>query len=71
MPVYPPIPAYPNKADKVAKGSVEQADRRPDARADQVVAAALVTVHEPIHENLTLVWHNHFATSAAKVKYVR
>jgi uncharacterized protein (DUF1800 family) len=36
-----------------------------------VVAAALVTVHEPIHEKLTLVWHNHFATSAAKVKYAR
>ena len=31
----------------------------------------MVTVHEPIREKLTLVWHNHFATSAVKVKYAR
>ena len=29
----------------------------------------MVAVHEPIHEKLTLVWHNHFATSATKVRY--
>ncbi|OBG27456.1 DUF1800 domain-containing protein [Mycobacterium sp. E3198] len=27
----------------------------------------MVTVGQPIHEKLTLLWHNHFATSAAKV----
>ncbi len=26
-------------------------------------------VREPIHEKLTLLWHNHFATSARKVKH--
>jgi uncharacterized protein (DUF1800 family) len=31
----------------------------------------MVAVHEPIHEKLTLLWHNHFATSAAKVAYAR
>ncbi|AQT81291.1 hypothetical protein B1R94_21590 [Mycolicibacterium litorale] len=28
----------------------------------------MVQVQEPVHEKLTLLWHNHFATSAAKVK---
>ena len=27
----------------------------------------MATVNEPIHEKLTLLWHNHFATSALKV----
>jgi uncharacterized protein (DUF1800 family) len=27
----------------------------------------MAAVDEPIHEKLTLVWHNHFATSAMKV----
>jgi uncharacterized protein (DUF1800 family) len=29
----------------------------------------MVAVQEPIHEKLTLLWHNHFATSAQKVPY--
>jgi uncharacterized protein (DUF1800 family) len=28
----------------------------------------MVAVHQPIHEKLTLLWHNHFATSAQKVR---
>jgi uncharacterized protein (DUF1800 family) len=28
----------------------------------------MVSVQQPIHEKLTLLWHNHFATSAAKVR---
>ncbi|MEU0506286.1 DUF1800 domain-containing protein [Nocardia sp. NPDC005998] len=28
----------------------------------------MAAVHQPIHEKLTLLWHNHFATSAAKVR---
>ncbi|WP_428342600.1 DUF1800 domain-containing protein [Mycobacterium sp.] len=28
----------------------------------------MVTVQQPIHEKLTLLWHNHFATSAEKVR---
>jgi uncharacterized protein (DUF1800 family) len=27
----------------------------------------MAAVHEPVHEKLTLLWHNHFATSAQKV----
>jgi uncharacterized protein (DUF1800 family) len=27
----------------------------------------MAAVHQPIHEKLTLLWHNHFATSAKKV----
>lgn len=29
----------------------------------------MISVREPVHEKLTLLWHNHFATSAAKVRY--
>ena len=29
----------------------------------------MVAVQQPIHEKLTLLWHNHFATSAAKVPF--
>ena len=29
----------------------------------------MVAVEEPIHEKLTLLWHNHFATSAQKVPF--
>ncbi len=28
----------------------------------------MVSVRQPVHEKLTLVWHNHFATSARKVR---
>lgn len=28
----------------------------------------MLAVQQPVHEKLTLLWHNHFATSAAKVK---
>ena len=28
----------------------------------------MVSVRQPIHEKLTLLWHNHFATSARKVR---
>src|SRR6516165_680192 len=28
----------------------------------------MVAVRQPIHEKLTLLWHNHFATSAQKVR---
>jgi uncharacterized protein (DUF1800 family) len=29
----------------------------------------MVAVQQPIHEKLTLLWHNHFATSGEKVQY--
>ena len=28
----------------------------------------MVGVRQPVHEKLTLLWHNHFATSAQKVR---
>jgi uncharacterized protein (DUF1800 family) len=30
--------------------------------------ARMAAVEQPVHEKLTLLWHNHFATSAAKVR---
>ena len=29
----------------------------------------MASVEQPLHEKLTLLWHNHFATSAAKVRH--
>ncbi len=29
----------------------------------------MIAVHQPIHEKLTLLWHNHFATSAKKAGF--
>ena len=29
----------------------------------------MVAVQQPVHEKLTLLWHNHFATSAQKVRF--
>ena len=43
-------------------------------RRDQMAALTswwlrrMVAVHEPFEEKLTFCWHNHFATSAAKVR---
>jgi hypothetical protein len=31
----------------------------------------MAAVGDPIHEKLTLVWHNHFATSAKKVRTLK
>jgi uncharacterized protein (DUF1800 family) len=44
------------------------------ARRDQMTALSswwlrrMVTVHQPFEEKLTFCWHNHFATSATKVR---
>ena len=27
----------------------------------------MVTIRQPVHDKLTLLWHNHFATSAQEV----
>lgn len=59
------IPALPvGQADKAAflRGLVTQMQELSDWWIRRMVA-----VRQPIHEKLTFVWHNHFATSADKV----
>ncbi len=38
------------------------------SRLSQWWLSRMVAVQQPIHEKLTLLWHNHFATSALKVR---
>jgi uncharacterized protein (DUF1800 family) len=44
--------------------SAQSPRRIATARLSRRVAA----VEQPVHEKLTLLWHNHFATSARKVR---
>jgi uncharacterized protein (DUF1800 family) len=70
MPVVPEVPPYPFKA------SVADMNKYHKLLLDQMRELTvwwprrMVAAREPIHEKLTLLWHNHFATSAAKVKKV-
>src|ERR1700733_10030397 len=67
MPTLPP-PRGPGKGASLA---VRQEFHR--QRSDQMTKLShwwlrrMVAVQQPIHEKLTLLWHNHFATSAEKV----
>jgi uncharacterized protein (DUF1800 family) len=69
MPMVPAAPRYPLDASQA------NLDTWAKLIGDQMEELNLwwlrrmVAVREPIHEKLTLLWHNHFATSAAKVKY--
>jgi len=69
MPPLTPVPPYPGDASK------EAMDRWNKTVDDQMLWLAdwwlsrMISVHEPIHEKLTWLWHNHFATSAAKVRF--
>jgi uncharacterized protein (DUF1800 family) len=70
MPVYPDVPRYPGeKADGAAKDAWNQLVDGQMAELTRWWLRRMVTVQEPIHEKLTLLWHNHFATSALKTRY--
>src|SRR6201999_1981467 len=45
----------------------QQLSERQDALSDWWLHR-MVSVGQPVHEKLTLLWHNHFATSAQKVR---
>jgi uncharacterized protein (DUF1800 family) len=69
-----PMPTLPTLRGPGKKASV--ADRKDFNRqlAGQMTELSdwwlrrMVAVQQPIHEKLTLLWHNHFATSAEKVR---
>lgn len=70
MPVVASAPKFPgNDASASAK---DEYNRRTDEQMMELTRwwlTRMVAVREPIHEKLTLLWHNHFATSALKVRY--
>ena len=69
-----PIPLLPasNPPGKNATATARKEYNR--GLADQMQALSrwwldrMVSVQQPVHEKLTLLWHNHFATSASKVR---
>ncbi|HTI73399.1 MAG TPA: DUF1800 domain-containing protein [Mycobacterium sp.] len=73
MPVVPTVPPYPRVKDGEDKAAAD--DQWNKLIDDQTMELSLwwvrriAAVQEPIHEKLTLLWHNHFATSAQKVRY--
>jgi uncharacterized protein (DUF1800 family) len=73
MPVVPSVPPYPDHLfGEELSAAVEQRDNLISGQALELAywwVRRIAAVQEPIHEKLTVIWHNHFATSAAKVRY--
>ena len=70
-----PLPEFAFPGPPPGKGATKQARRQyVQQRAEQMAQLSgwwlrrMVAVAEPTHEKLTLLWHNHFATSAQKVR---
>ncbi|OBF36755.1 hypothetical protein A5724_12900 [Mycobacterium sp. ACS1612] len=73
MPVFPPAPGWPDElvGDELSAALLAR-DNLISSQATELAhwwVRRIAAVHEPIHEKLTLIWHNHFATSTAKVRY--
>jgi uncharacterized protein (DUF1800 family) len=69
MPIVATVPKYPQDGSPAAK---DQWNKQVDDQMLELTRwwlARMVAVREPIHEKLTLLWHNHFATSALKVRF--
>ena len=70
-----PLPTLPPAAARPGKAATAEARRTYNRQlAEQMNTlsawwlARMAAVDEPVHEKLTLLWHNHFATSAQKVR---
>jgi uncharacterized protein (DUF1800 family) len=70
-----PMPALPTLRSPGKTASVAERKDFSRQRSDQMTELSqwwlrrMVAVQQPIHEKLTLLWHNHFATSAEKVLF--
>jgi uncharacterized protein (DUF1800 family) len=69
-----PIPALPEPAAP-GKGSTPAARKQYNQQLSEQQRVLsdwwlqrMAAVNQPVHEKLTLLWHNHFATSAQKVR---
>jgi uncharacterized protein (DUF1800 family) len=70
MPQYPDVPKYPGqKATGAAKDAWNQLVDVQMMDLTRWWLRRMMAVEEPIHEKLTLLWHNHFATSALKSRF--
>lgn len=72
MPVVAEVPPYPWRAGEDLRDAQTEWNKLVDRQMLELTewwVARMAAVHEPIHEKLTLLWHNHFATSAAKVRF--
>jgi uncharacterized protein (DUF1800 family) len=72
MPVVPSVPPYPWKEGEDLSEAQTEWNKQIDAQMLRLAEwwlSRMAAVHEPIHEKLTLIWHNHFATSASKVRF--
>ena len=70
MPVVAEFPAWPH--GKPTAAQKDQWNRQVDTQMAELTRwwlRRMTAVQVPIHEKLTLVWHNHFATSALKVRF--
>jgi uncharacterized protein (DUF1800 family) len=70
MPIVPSAPKYPNLVGDAQTAALERWAKLVTDQAQELAEwwpSRMAAVHEPIHEKLTLIWHNHFATSASKV----
>jgi uncharacterized protein (DUF1800 family) len=64
-----PVPAPPGKSATAATRKEYNAGVRDQMQTlSQWWLERMVSVQQPVHEKLTLLWHNHFATSARKVR---
>jgi uncharacterized protein (DUF1800 family) len=69
-----PMPAFTPPRRPVRQASTadrKQFNRRLSEQMSQLSSwwlRRMVAVEQPVHEKLTLLWHNHFATSAQKVR---
>jgi uncharacterized protein (DUF1800 family) len=70
MQAVPAALEYPSEDSSAA--TKDQFNRQVDTEMAELTRwwlRRMTAVQEPIHEKLTLVWHNHFATSALKVRF--
>jgi uncharacterized protein (DUF1800 family) len=70
-----PMPTFPASRGPGKGASVATRKEFNRQLADQMTELSqwwlrrMAAVQQPIHEKLTLLWHNHFATSAGKVRF--
>jgi uncharacterized protein (DUF1800 family) len=73
MPIFPPAPGYPSKlSGEELSAALVARDNLISSHATELAhwwVRRIAAVQEPIHEKLTLIWHNHFATSTEKVRH--
>lgn len=70
------MPQFTAPGSRPGRGATTAARRQYNQQLSQQMSdlsdwwlRRMVAVQQPVHEKLTLLWHNHFATSAHKVRF--